>query len=168
MVRLVHDLGCLGEHLGRWSEGCPCHSSILASGSRVACQLKGCRAPEFASGSALEEVQEKFRVAGLNFVAHSSSLMESQRISLLNDFDRAKSKIVSEITVKIGYWRTLPHALCGLGHFDAAQAQASAAHVLRLWTKQTPGCNHLMSRRFLDPQFSGLRGDEHPLRQHVL
>ena len=48
------ELGGVVDHLSRWTEGCPCHSSrsqqLLPQAQK--CPYRGCRGPELAFGQA--------------------------------------------------------------------------------------------------------------------
>ena len=165
MMGIVGEVGFLGEYVGRWAEGCVCHSNLLQNGIRVDCQLKGCRAPELASGSAIRHLEQVFTRSRYKFISATASLTATARRDLLADWDFARSKIVSEIAIKLGHWQLLPHVLCGLGHWDPREAARCAERALLLWSRMTPGCSHAMSRRFLDSNWSGLRNyPEEPLR----
>ena len=54
----------------------------------------------------------------------------------------------------------------GLASDNATDVRETAKKALNLWDKGGPQCDHAMSRRFLDPTWTGLDGgDEVPLRQ---
>ena len=167
-MRTVYEIGFLGEYIGRWSEGCPCHDSLLQSGTKINCQLKGCRSPELASGSAMKGLERVWTRSRYKFLGAISGMTDSIKAELLIDWDRARSQTLAELAVKLGHWRLLPHVLCGLGHWDPHEARMSAQRALDLWARGGTGCSHAMSRRFLEATWVGLRGAlEDPLRPFV-
>lgn len=156
----------MGEVVGRWAEGCPCHDHLLVRGFHVECQLKGCRAVELATGDSLKRMDSTFTQSRYKFMAFTATLEGHVKAELLEEWDIARSKVLAEVVVKLGHWRMLPHALCGIYHWDSEQSKQCAQHCLYLWSKGTPGCSHQMSRRFLDPSWN-LNGEE-PLRKFVI
>lgn len=171
IMGLVEHLGFASEFLGRFCEGCPCHEFELTHSRnrcrRLKCQLKGCRAPELASGCAIQHFEKVFSRTRQQFLSCTVDLPNSARQALVDDYERARGKSLSELMLKLGHWRLLPHALCGLGHYDERKALLAAQHVLKLWDQGGPGCAHAQSRRFLQPEWSGFDGTEKPLRVYV-
>ena len=179
-ARLIGELGYQAELLGRWVEGCPCHSPSMGIGigsSRETspkihignCRWKACRAPELASGDAIEMVMTSFELSEHHMASYLADVPESQQHSLRADSERARSTLMAELMCKFGYWRLLPHVLCGLGHANPLKARQAAIRALELWENGGPSCAHVMTQRFLDPNFSGMPGNQldEPLRPYV-
>ena len=165
LVRLTRELAFCGEVVGRWAEGCPCHEHLLVTGKHITCQFKSCRAPELAVGAADGLMSSAFMKANSNAVAFVSGLPPNVQKDLMVDFDMARSRMESLVTLKLAYFQHLPHALCGLGHHSPEQAMLAARRCLQLWETGSRGSRHAMSRRFLDASWSGLPGEyEPPLR----
>ena len=152
-IRLVANLGYLGEYLGRWAEGCPCHEAVLLSGQNVSCQFKSCRAPELACGDAfsgLENQLGRFQQS-LAPLATSASLTPEQQNNLVLLAGKVAAGLTSELRMKFAYFQQLPHCLCGLGHYDNTKTTTAAKRCLEIFDGTSPGSLHRMSKRFLDP-----------------
>ena len=154
-VRVVRRLGFLGEFVGRWAEGCPCHQSDLLSGRHIDCGMKQCRAPELATGDALGQLKEKISDfnSDLPSVAATGQLSATEQSQLTLLVGKVASNLYSELQMKFAYWQQLPHSLCGLGHHDQAKACLAATKCLQAYDGTSPGSLQMMSRRFLDPAF---------------
>ena len=131
-LKVVADLGGLAEFVSRWSEGCRCHEAqlrvylSLSSQDRrqvlspCQCPMRSCRAPEFASGEALQKLgelaqQTKPRILGYLHEASSPAVATS----LCSDWNKAIAYVMSLMCTKLHFWSELPYALCSLGHSDA-------------------------------------------------
>ena len=184
---LVKEVGFAAELVGRWSESCPCLSAyqelwnwskhhgdgIVNIPQPPACDKKGCRAHELAAGTAFRIFQQYHWMSRNIIVEHLDSLPSHVQHSLRCDWERARSKMTTELTVKLSTWEHLPNLLCGLAHWDNGIVQKVANRALWLWEQgndgqvQTARCAHAQSRRFLDPEWRGLDNDEQPLRPYV-
>ena len=167
MVRVIHETGHLAEGIGRWCEGCPCHNYKLMAGVNIQCQLKSCRAPELASGEASEAFERRFANSYNKILAFTSGLSSKSRHAVLQDWDKSRGRVMTELTLKLCHWTQLPHALCALAHWCPEKSMKAAQHVLQLWDEQPGKSHHPMSRRFLDKDWTGLKQDECPLRPYV-
>ena len=183
-MRIVHALGFQAEYLGRWSESCPCHceqqelynwakSNMPSSGIRPPkfCDRKGCRCPELAAGVALDKVEQMLWNSRNSVMEMMNDVPGDVQHKLHSDWNVARAKIFSELTLKLSTWKHLPHVLCGLAHWDTAIVQKCAQRALALWdntdNRHSPSRSHAMSKRFLDPAWKGLANDEEPLRPFV-
>lgn len=154
--KVVGQLGFLGEFIGRWCEGCPCHQQELVAGCKVSCDFKHCRAPELATGDAFVSFQTQVEKFGVELIPilTSEGLTTDDRNRLLLVTSKASAGLVSELRLKFAYFQQLPHALCGLGHHDRTKASRAAKHCLEQFDGISPGSLHRLARRFLDPGFS--------------
>lgn len=169
-AKLIYRLGFLGEYLGRWGEGCPCHERQLLAGYRVECKFKQCRAPELAVGDGFRGLQEQLREFQQSLVpiATSASLSLDQQRKLIMTAGQVASGLISELRMKFCYFEQLPHCLCGLGHHDTAKASMAAKRCLEAFDGTSPGSLHRLSKRFLDPTWTSTATGEISLRQFVL
>ena len=107
------------EHIGSWSEQCPCHSECTPAGeafraqvrarkarlrkmgnprgfmSEHDCPYKVCRAVEFASGAALESLRNKMMTNRDKILAHTASSGDDGRSEILADWQQARSRLWS-------------------------------------------------------------------------
>ena len=61
--------------------------------------------------------------------------------------------------LKLSYWKTLPWCLAGIGGDNVERARDAARSSIRRFEETLSGEHHLMTKRFLDPNFEGgLRG----------
>lgn len=170
-ARLICNLGFLGEYLGRWCEGCPCHQKELLCGFKVDCANKHCRAPELACGDGLDGLGtqlEKFRESIVP-IATSATLSVCEQNDLVLLAGKVASGLSSELQMKMAHFQQLPHALCGLGHHDRAKACMTAQTCLELYKRmpESPGALHRMSQRFLNPNWNPDSEGDIPLHQYV-
>lgn len=179
-ARVVREVGFLSEMVGRWSEACPCHQRHhdVYNWSRTAgmscpppppCDRKGCRTPELAAGVALKGFQQEVWLSRHNVVQHVHELQAHEQHQLKNDWDKARSKVYAQLSLKLAQWRFLPNILCGLCHPDETTVMRLAQRALQLWEQGGQNTLHTQSRRFLDPLWSGLNPEypETPLRRIV-
>ena len=167
-VRLVHKLGFVGEYVGRWSEGCPCHEKELIAGLSVDCPYKQCRAPEFACGDSFEGLDhqlEMFKDSVLP-ICTSEGIQQKDHQPLVLLAGKVCAGLFSELRLKFGYWTQLPHCLCGLAHHKPAQACLAAQNCLKAFDGVSPGSLHQMTRRFLDPKWNA--PGEKPLHPYLV
>ena len=181
-ARIVQEVGFQAEIVGRWSEGCSCHekhhelfnfAKHMGRGRGInippppMCERKGVRAAELATGAAIKMCADSFLACSRNILEFVHGLDPKTQHDLKADWEVARAKIMTEMTLKLAQWSYLPNLLCGLAHHDPCAVQACAQRALQLWEQQSASCFHAQSRRFLDPQWSGLDNDETPLRPIV-
>ncbi len=118
-IAVIVDLCEEAEHVGSWSEQCPCHSDrtqvsmffqkeVRAKKSNLRkagkprgfmseedCPYKGCRAVEFASGAALESLRTKMLTNRDKIMSHLATADALQRSETLADWQRARSRLWS-------------------------------------------------------------------------
>lgn len=177
LCKMISEVGFLAERISRWCGGCPCHGLELMgglgglNGTAIQCQFKSCRAPELASGTAIEIFRNMFRVSGNRIVSFTAGLSFSKQAAVVRDWELSRAKIHTELTLKISHWTQLPQALCGLAHWNESAAKTCANHCLLLWDQNKAAGishSHWMTRRFLDPDWKGVRDPESPLRPFAL
>ena len=128
-LKAVADLGFVAEFLSRWSEACPCHEqhlllylSLSSKEKRsipppCECAMRGCRAPELASGEAMDKLGMLARSTQplLSTYLHEATSKEVAA-RLCTDWERSISFIMSVMIAKCHHWSELPYLLCALGH----------------------------------------------------
>ena len=82
---------------------------------------------------------------------HERDRKEGQ--ALFADWQRARSRMYTELVAKLSHYQQLPYKLLQLGHHKPEQVTLAAQTCLKLWEIGGPGCKHRQSRRFLDPTF---------------
>ena len=188
-ARIVREVGFQSEIIGRWSEGCACHhqhQTLYNWSKGMNCKLdikipppphcdrKGCRSAELASGEALKLCTDSLWVCRNNILEFIHGLDGATQHELRSDWETARSKIVTELTLKLAQWKYLPNLLCGLANSDAYVVQQSAKRAIHLWEEGSrdgvlsASCAHSQSQRFLNPKWRGLTNEEAPLRPIAL
>lgn len=168
---VVCQVGYQAELLGRWCEGCACYeahrclyNSLSGAERREIpkppdCDFQSCRAPELACGTAIEKFQLGLCQSEHSIMTLTAGMSETDRADIRQQHDLARSKLEVEVTLKMAHWQQLPHLLCGLAHWDSSVACTVAKRALDLWNKGQ-NCEHCQSRRFLDPNWTGVPGFE--------
>ena len=102
----------------------------------------------------------------IDFMGYTAELATSPNPSdqkeaheLFLDWNRARSRMWSELVSKMVHYQQLPYKLLQLAHLDHLKAVAGAQICLALWERGGFGCKHRQSRRFLDPTWSGSSQD---------
>ena len=107
------------EHVGAWSEQCPCHSDHTPESevfhiqvrsrksklrktmnprgflSEEECPYKRCRAVEFASGAAMEPLRNKMLSNRDKILAHTATSDDVSRSEVVADWHQARSRLWS-------------------------------------------------------------------------
>lgn len=119
-MALAGDLSEECDHLGSWSEACPCHSNFSQQSQEFlreaeaakrkkrrvqprgfmateSCPFKGCRAYELAAGQAMESQREKMNANRLKVLAHVATAAESEKHVLVADWELARSRLYSHL-----------------------------------------------------------------------
>lgn len=185
---MVAELGLQTEWVARWCGGCPCHDDFLflrrrwilqgsdpSRGKNIEvpedvkhCNRKGCRAAELASGLAAERMSDIFRIGGKLISNHTSPIKDPMlKAELQRNWEHVQGLALAQLTVKLSYWQSLPWIITGLSSLDVVSVRNVARKALALFDSNASGSDHLQSRRFLDPGFCGLRGDETPWRPYA-
>ena len=142
------------EEMSSWAEGCPCHSEHKAS-----CCFNGRRSAEMAAGAFLEFVHTQCALATSYFLVVSTGLQEEDQANLLSDWTVAMECLTTEVRLKTAHWQGLPWMLAGLALPDDEAARAIGRKAIRLFEMQLEQlpqqAHHLLTRRFLDPNFAG-------------
>ena len=171
------------DKLGSWAEGCKCHEMLytftkeaaaafasarkgldLSSGDgrSFTCPLAGLRAACLAAGEWIQAFQVLFRLC-LEELLSNVALAASEIVTLLDELNRVKAAIYSELEMKLEFWSKLPWALALLAHddedlarrllrpvvarFDASPADRLRHHRITLEILTGPDGRHLTCRQ---------------------
>lgn len=97
--------------------------------------MRGCRAPEVASGVLFYVLNEAFTSSlGRLAVSWRPVLTTAEWTGLLSEFNRGKSHLVYIVTLKMAHWQELPWLLCQVGHYDETIAREGAKKALAKFT----------------------------------
>lgn len=158
------------DSFGAWSESCSCHpwalfdlqgTSYFRARERFRkelamsdpCAMNCRRAPEMAVGAGDEFVHDLCQrgTPKIEKLCGSFSLTQEERDTLLVDWQLGMERLAHIARSKLGFWRTLPHMLCGLGHFDEGVARRAARDALHAWERKEPSQHHALSALLLTP-----------------
>ena len=83
----------------------------------------------------------------------AAGLDERERSMLFDDWDAAQALIHYELTLKLGFWQTLPYVVFGLGSTDIDKARASCAQAVELYDQLTATDErHMLTELMLSEQ----------------
>ena len=99
----------------------------------MGCPRKGCQAAAFATGRFLKWVESQIKERHAELLLVSADLSAEQRDSLMEDWDRAQALIHYELSLKLGFWKTLPYVVFGLGDDDEDEARAACAQSVTMY-----------------------------------
>lgn len=122
-IAIVADLSQEADHIGSWSEGCPCHSKNPAQRnlyekqvasakrkkrrigergfqSQESCPYHGCRSYELASGEGLASLKNKMMSNRLKVILHSSDIPKKE--TFISDWDHARARLWSSSVAIFG------------------------------------------------------------------
>lgn len=136
-IAIVADLAEEAEHVGSWSESCPCHSVFTEENQQYharsnagkrkrrklhqphgflpavdgsgSCPFQGCRAYELAAGKALESLRDKMMANRLKVLAHVSAAPEEERHALISDWEKTRSRLWGDFAL---VWQVLLFSQC--------------------------------------------------------
>ena len=128
---IVEHISYEAEFVGRWAEGCHCHGDVgfewhaahAASQDQeqtrrnfrkksTMCPFKGCRAPELASADALCRLKS-LMMQNRSLLTHAITMANSaDQSAFLHDWVKARGRLWTLISFKLGYWFQLPWRLC--------------------------------------------------------
>ena len=135
---IVEHISYEAEFIGRWAEGCHCHGDVgfewhtAQAASRgqeqnrrrncnlrkkkFICPYKGCRAPELASADALVRLKS-LMMQNRGLLTHAITRANSaDQSAFLHDWVKARGRLWTLISFKLGYWFQLPWRLCCFAH----------------------------------------------------
>ena len=168
-VKFILMVNGLVEDLSTWGEACPCHEW-----QRPACPLRGRRAPECAGGAFDNFLSTTLATVASLFVVCGAGLGEgsSEWNALSSDWNLAVDIICAEVRAKTAHWQQLPWMLAGVAQPDSEKARAVARKCVEKFETVSAeptlvfGKRHRMTRRFLQRDYEGTRGDgrDVPLR----
>ena len=154
-----------------WVEGCPCHTHLdwemveaYVRSRWGACPLRGCRVDEIAAGDFLEFVRELLVTNAVDLLlALPAELDDVQRGKCMRVFEKGRSMILLEMTIKITPLMVPPYSIGGIAHY----CRDKAMRVLRLCLECDSMHQQLVELRttHLEASTSVLMGDdihEHP------
>ena len=136
----------------RWSEGCPCHESLLKDASPHVqstrlraeisipksvpchCPMAGCRAAEMTAGH-LTVFEEQLRRPCFNDLISSSgvSLTVGAWDRLRDEWQRGALYVVENLKLRLSFYNNLPWVILGGCHFDADVARGALKRAKELW-----------------------------------
>ena len=99
----------------------------------MGCPRKGCQAAAFATGRFLKWLESQIKERHAELLLVSADLSAEQRDSLMEDWDRAQALIHYELSLKLGFWKTLPYVVFGLGDDDEDEARAACAQSVTMY-----------------------------------
>jgi hypothetical protein len=163
---MVDTIGQFLDHFSNFSESCPCHRHVggLVGASRhqrrahlwAEAQLRQCpmstrMAPEFANGEHMLILRQLSSVAHQNLLLDASvaPLAELDKRIILEDFARARRHILFTIQLKMGFWRSLPWVLFGLGHTNEGIARTCGQRALQLFAQAGDNSDHHFLSMFM-------------------
>ena len=83
----------------------------------------------------------------------AAGLDERERSMLFDDWDAAQALIHYELTLKLGFWQTLPYVVFGLGSTDIDKARASCGQAVELYDQLTATDErHMLTELMLSEQ----------------
>ena len=127
------------------------HASYM---SGLACPLRGCRAPELASGAISQQLQKACDQAFVTLACKwRSQLSANMFAGLLSDLDQGKRHIGYVLTLKLAHWRELPWLISILSHHKRDIAQKGAACILKKFEEASHHgeARHTISKKFCAP-----------------
>ena len=140
------------QHLLRWVEGCPCHSSLLQGKSafrqekalreeitcpaEVACQcpLMGCQAAGLVAGH-METFAESFAQKGFGdfMTKNPASLSSEQWGRLASEWNKGGMYFQENLKIRLAYLQALPWVILGGTHSSTDLSKGCLRKALRLW-----------------------------------
>ena len=85
--------------------------------------MRGRRCAELVTGDLIEFAAQLFDVQTAEILMElPAALSSSERITILQDFELARSHVVTTLTIKLGHWKVPPFVVFGMGHCNAAKA----------------------------------------------
>ena len=120
------------------------------------CKLKGRRAHEFATGEYERFVLHLLKTGRERVVAASLEVPEDDQTKLFSDWQAATDMIVTQTSLRSGFWRILPWRLAGMASENPEEARQVARECRALFVASTVGPAgtsgaHAITRRFFDP-----------------
>ena len=125
-IAVAADLAQEADHVGSWSEACPCHGNFTeqcqeeqvqaqarhrkrrklqphgflpVGGDVGGCPFKGCRSYELAAGGAMESLRDKMMHNRQKLLAHVATAQEAERHNLVADWERARSRLWGDLVM---------------------------------------------------------------------
>ena len=156
------------QRLLRWSEGCPCHSTLLIDATphvreknlraeiscpeevRCHCPMMGCRAAELVAGC-----EELCRVQLNDFL--SSRLVQlsvEQWGRLQSEWKLGSAYICENLQVRLGFFKALPWVILGGAHPELEKARSCLKRALMLWEdlpEDAKDMQHKKAQELLQP-----------------
>jgi hypothetical protein len=142
----------LGNELGDWAEGCPCHRLrngpwasrfhavlehlhiISSDGPFFQCPRGGTRAQEMAAGAIFQVFDLAASYCWQRVLQRcNSGLTQVQRQKLFRMFEDLKSLVLANLHLKFDYFQRLPWRLLALAHWDPAIVRATALEAIALF-----------------------------------
>lgn len=179
---MVLALATVLEELGQWCEKCPCHHDLLrtaefsrkrkrheedagtktkttipklyGSSSSYTCPMRGKMFPELV-GDGLHQIVSGLASRGSLslLLAHKPQLTQPQWTMLMRDFEKGKSTIDLELSVKLSFCEKLPWRLALLAHTDLAMARRELSKVVHEYDSLPTTLqqhHHALTRKTLD------------------
>ena len=151
------------DHVENWMESCPCHyKDEGAIGSKVfstrsSCKMAGRRAPELAAGALDVLVQDCFQAQQLELAVACAGLSQEGRDRAMKAYAKGRANIENYLQVKFQFWRSLPHTLCAVGHFDEQVARQNLRVAKAAYEAEPdPSKHHSLTKHM----FSGIVGEQ--------
>jgi hypothetical protein len=127
-----------------WAESCSCHGELLEKlldDDQVAeagvdqpqrnaairacrtCPMRGRRCPEIACGDVVELAKEIFSTHSAElYLELPRQLEEADKTRIMNDWELARTHVVTMLSLKLHHWTEDPYIVFGMGHYLADKA----------------------------------------------
>ena len=121
-----------------WCESCPCHGSLPTERipphvrqAWLQCPLRGCRAPELASGGFMNVLRSLADTgAGQLLSTLPRDVDAAQRATLLNEFERGRAHLLLVFAVRLEHWRQPPWNVFACAHMDASVSRSAVRRAI--------------------------------------
>ena len=164
------------DHVQAWLLGCSCHppaareelEAVLGkSGLDIAekCPMRGRRGPDLAAG----QFRHIFNAAAheqedLLLMVHLASLPDTDRRDIMLDFEAGRSRLLTEVEIRLSVWDALPLKLFALAYHDEDAARETVLQCCMQFEELTAAEQdtsvHELTRKLLSHTGSGsLRSD---------
>ena len=130
-----------------WAESCPCHSGLLQDihsedydkgvylkvvRDCLSCPLRGRRCAELAAGDFQMFVDKLFKQqASLILLDMHPSLAESEIMLIMQDFERGRQHLITQLVMKLSNWEEGHWHLYGIAHHNHEKAFACYQKALK-------------------------------------
>ena len=176
-MHMMSHFSALLDHAQAWLLGCSCHppaarqelEEVLgksAVDTAEKCVMRGRRGPDLATGQFRRVFNEvAHEQEDLLLMVHVAGLSETDRRDIMLDFEAGRSRLLTEIEIRLSVWDVLPLKLFGLAYHDEDTAREAVLQCCVQFEAMTEAEQrdtsvHELTRKLLSHSGSGsLRAD---------